>query len=297
VADFGQGLLSAASRGIEAFAEGDLQRRRMEAEMAGRGLIMGQGGKWVRDPAELAREKRQRMGEAQLKLLGSGYEVSPDMFDDEGNLVDSPKVNQEYLRSRNAGMGDPFGLRGMQAMKAQMDLEKALKEQKMGQKLPADKVILLQEGYNIPKELETVSQTLGEVEGSMGPVVGRLRSWNPYDTKAQAADANIRAASQMFGRFMEGGVLRKEDEEKYRKMFPAMSDTPEVAKAKLENVRRLLGEKQKQTVEAMKQSGYDVSGLQAPGQSYEPDVLEYASRHNISPERAKQIKMQRMGAR
>jgi tRNA A37 N6-isopentenylltransferase MiaA len=65
---------------------------------------------------------------------------------------------------------------------------------------------------------------------------------------------------------MEGGVLRKEDEEKYRKMFPQLSDTPELAKAKLQQVDKMLRQKLQKDVAALKSSGYDVGGLEKTNQ-------------------------------
>ena len=109
--------------------------------------------------------------------------------------------------------------------------------------------------------LQDVKATLKAKEDIMGPIEGRARSMNPYDEQAGAMDAQMRAASQAFGRFMEGGVLRKEDEAKYRKMFPQISDTPEVANAKLGVVERLLTQRQRSDVQALKEAGYDVSSI------------------------------------
>jgi hypothetical protein len=144
--------------------------------------------------------------------------------------------------------------------------------------LPADKVLTVNEGNNIPGLLEDVRATISANKDMFGPVAGRLSLMNPYNEKAQTMDSQIRAAAQAFGRFMEGGVLRKEDEDKYRKMFPTMSDTPEVAANKLAIVDRLLSQKQNSNVGALRDQGFDVSGvdksLAVPGV---PKVLEGAS--------------------
>lgn len=62
----------------------------------------------------------------------------------------------------------------------------------------------------------------------------------------------------MFGKFIEGGVLRKEDEAKYRRMFPQLDDTPEVAKGKIENVKRLFKLKNELNERLLKQGGFNV---------------------------------------
>jgi hypothetical protein len=144
----------------------------------------------------------------------------------------------------------------------------------LAKQLPPDKVLSVNEGNNIPSMLQDIKGTLESQKGTFGPISGRLASMNPWGVAAKSADAQMRAVSQAFGRYMEGGVLRKEDEEKYRLMFPGLSDTPEVAKNKLAIAERLLAQKQNSNVDALKQQGYDVSGvdqrLPVPGV---PDVL------------------------
>lgn len=130
-----------------------------------------------------------------------------------------------------------------------------------GRILPANAVLALNEGKAVARILPEVEQAIKENESMFGPVGGRLQGMNPYDEKAQTVDARMRTASQAFGRFMEGGVLRKEDEEKYRKMFPQLSDIPGVAKNKLSIVRRQLAQKYQDDKGALGGSGYDIAGF------------------------------------
>lgn len=141
--------------------------------------------------------------------------------------------------------------------------------------LPPDKVLLVNEGNNIPTMLQDITQTLSSNKDIMGPVVGRLGALNPYNERAQTMDSQVRAASQAFGRYMEGGVLRKEDEDKYRKMFPNLSDTPELADNKLQVVNKILVDKQKSNIKALQDQGFDTAGLDkefAPGKV--PEILK-----------------------
>lgn len=130
-----------------------------------------------------------------------------------------------------------------------------------GKELTANMVKKLNEGNAIPILLDDVSTVLEKNKDIMGPIKGNLASANPYNERAQSVNAQMRAASQAFGRFMEGGVLRKEDEDKYRKMFPKTGDTPEVAESKLATVRRLLIQRQNSDLEAFRQQGYDLTGV------------------------------------
>lgn len=130
-----------------------------------------------------------------------------------------------------------------------------------GKMLPPATVLGLNEGKAVARILPEVEQAIKENESIFGPVEGRARGANPYDRNAQTIDARMRTASQAFGRFMEGGVLRKEDEDKYRRMFPQLSDEKQVAKNKLSIVRRQLAQKYQDDKSALGGSGYDISGF------------------------------------
>lgn len=75
-----------------------------------------------------------------------------------------------------------------------------------------------------------------------GVVQGTLRGMNPFDSEYRQQQAMVDTSRQIVGKAMEGGVLRKEDEEKYKKILPTMQDPPEVALAKLQYVKGILGD-------------------------------------------------------
>ena len=139
--------------------------------------------------------------------------------------------------------------------------EARLSAEEDSEKLPAARVESITEGAAVSRMLPDIEETIIGNSDVFGPIGGRARAANPYDEKSRTIDAQMRASSQAFGRFMEGGVLRKEDEEKYRKMFPQLSDTPDIATNKLAIVRRILSQRYKDVVQSLKGSGYDVSGL------------------------------------
>jgi len=68
----------------------------------------------------------------------------------------------------------------------------------------------------------------------IGPIYG-LQALNPY-SKARQVQADIDRVKQVVGKTLEGGVLRKEDEEKYKKILATMTDTPETAISKVDNL-------------------------------------------------------------
>lgn len=80
---------------------------------------------------------------------------------------------------------------------------------------------------------------LGQEFASSGvnmPFVGGLRGMNPFDTGAQNLQADTARIKQVIGKALEGGVLRKEDEEKYAKILPTLNDSDEVAQHKIDTI-------------------------------------------------------------
>lgn len=96
-------------------------------------------------------------------------------------------------------------------------------------------------GYDAADDLlNDLNSTISTYEGVMGPLVGRGRGANPYDANAMAFKSEMKGVAQMVGRILEGGVLRQEDVPKYEAILPQITDTPEVARRKIDNVRRMV---------------------------------------------------------
>jgi hypothetical protein len=188
------------------------------------------------------------------------------------------------FEAKQQRQADSDQLRSLQIKKTQAelgDLEKPYLETKKGQefvqklekqteiknsqqrKLSANDVLKVNEGAAIPKNLQDIEVLIAQNKDLFDPIRGNLNKLNPYDTRVQTVNANVKAVSQAFGRYMEGGVLRKEDEAKYLKMFPQIGDPPDIASNKLQIIQRLLGSKLQGDVSALKNSGFDVSGIQA----------------------------------
>lgn len=254
--------------------------------MADYGLLAGlaegikSGVQSYQDTKRYNDEQQQKAKQAKMGLLQAGFEEDPttgglkrsalyqqemqdklarDAFErEQKHKFDLERIEAEARTKKSAI--DPLENR-----KKLAEIKKIESETSRGKMLPSDKVLALQEGAQIPTMLQDIKGTLESSKDMFGPVAGRLATANPYNEKAKTADAQIRTAAQSFGKFMEGGVLRKEDEEKYRKMFPNLSDTPEVAANKLAIVERLLTQKQAGSLEGLRASGYDIEGLSKPG--------------------------------
>lgn len=87
-----------------------------------------------------------------------------------------------------------------------------------------------------------------------GPLTG-LRAKNPYDTEAKSLQAEINRVRQVVGKALEGGVLRKEDEEKYKKILPTVTDTKAVANNKLKKLQAKIAQDLNSYVSLQQQTG------------------------------------------
>lgn len=100
----------------------------------------------------------------------------------------------------------------------------------------------------------------GNYDDIIGPVQGRVRKANPYDSRAQVFNSDMMALAQNIGKAMEGGVLRAEDVPKYRAILPNIEDTKETALGKMDSVERMLTDLYGNKVGSYSSAGYNVSG-------------------------------------
>lgn len=80
--------------------------------------------------------------------------------------------------------------------------------------------------------LHDLRQKILDNVDKIGPITG-LAAINPY-SEARKVQADIDRVKQVVGKALEGGVLRKEDEEKYKKILATITDTPETAVYKID---------------------------------------------------------------
>lgn len=86
--------------------------------------------------------------------------------------------------------------------------------------------------------LENLSQILAENPSQVGPIAG-LQALSPW-SGSRKTQAEIDRVRQMVGKALEGGVLRKEDEEKYKKILPTIRDTQDVAQYKIQTLYQMI---------------------------------------------------------
>lgn len=109
------------------------------------------------------------------------------------------------------------------------------------------------------KQLDDLEAAVGQHADSMGPIYGNVGAANPYDTKSQGFQSKLQLATQNIGKALEGGKLAEGDIKRYLRMLPKITDTPDVAKEKIANLRQLTQQRRATDIAAAGNAGYDVA--------------------------------------
>lgn len=123
--------------------------------------------------------------------------------------------------------------------------------------------------------LGSLEKNITDNMDKFGPIAGFVTGFNKWDVVGQSVQASINATKQIVGKYLEGGVLRKEDEDKYGKILPKLTDTSDVALEKLKKVRELVNERISAQRAALESSGYNPALPPAENVIVGPDGNEY----------------------
>lgn len=153
---------------------------------------------------------------------------------------------------------------------------------KESNRLSPNEVLKVEDGYAAYKSANELKDAMVNSMSLFGPLKGRAGALNPYDENAQSLNSAIYAAKQSIGKFLEGGVLRAEDEKKYEKMLPSISDSPSVAQTKLELIYKKLADKAAGYKTSLGRSGYDVSAFDELQKTMIPPVFNKKGKKETS---------------
>lgn len=186
---------------------------------------------------------------------------------------------QEYgLKEKDLGLREKQYASEEKYRSGKLDLEKeelAAKRDIEAAKLAKgqDSKILTGEQTKTLADIDSASQQMSSLEAAvadnadiMGPIAGRISSASPWATKAKAFDAQMKIAAQNIGKSLEGGKLTDSDIMRYREMLPQITDTPDIAKAKIAGVNQLLGQRRGSELDTLKRAGYGVGGFEQVAQ-------------------------------
>jgi len=146
--------------------------------------------------------------------------------------------------------------------KDKIELGKSKEAEQYGKQLTENTIQELSAGQSVPRSMEHIYEIIDKNQDIFGPVYGRVNAANPYDDKSQTIRAKLKTEAQAIGKYLEGGVLRKEDEKKYEEMLPKLSDTPELARNKAALVAQKIKEKFENDYKNLKASKYDVRAFE-----------------------------------
>ena len=134
-----------------------------------------------------------------------------------------------------------------------------------GTKLSDTVIGKLAESKAAVASLRDLRDTLNKNEQYIGPVSG-LQSFNPW-SDAKKAQSEINLVKQRVGKALEGGVLRKEDEEKYKRILATLFDTPSTAIYKVDNLIETFERDTARYVDELRSAGRRVPDSSSSGGS------------------------------
>jgi hypothetical protein len=115
---------------------------------------------------------------------------------------------------------------------------------------------------NVTYTLNLINDKLSKIE-QRGPIVGRIRGANPYDVPAQEIENLVTSVVPGLARgvFGEVGVLTDTDVARYMKLVPNIKTYPELVLREFRNLSDKVLMSKLAKLNALKDSGYDVSGF------------------------------------
>lgn len=212
----------------------------------------------IYDKTVISQEQAPQHVDPETGMLQSGFLVKPS-----GVLT---KAEREQQRLDNQ---DRHQMTMEDLAREGLLLKKQTANKEKGGKLLTDAAVGAMAGYDSAEsQLQDVLAGITRQSENMGPIAGRLSSANPYATDPQAFDATMKTAAQEIAKGLEGGKLSDQDIIRYRKMLPNMSDTPELAKKKVQAFQNLIATKRDAALKNYGAAGYKTgtlgSGARAP---------------------------------
>ena len=108
------------------------------------------------------------------------------------------------------------------------------------------------------KEALSGAGKTGMVAGMKARVPDWATSLTGIGAEAKVTQSLIDQMRQTFGKTLEDGVLRKEDEVKYAKILPKITDSPEVVKGKIPQLVAQMERNRENRLNALEDAGYEV---------------------------------------
>lgn len=208
-----------------------------------------------------------------LKKLGVDYGFKQAGLDLNREKLDFEKGKAQSAEERNAALD-----------KSLIDYRTAQTKSKQGGKtLSNSQAAQFGEADNA---LDLIKDRQAAAEGTDqlgGPIKGRIMGNMPYAAQTKNFKADLDLSRQLIGKYLEGGVLRKEDENKYKDILPTVNDLPSVVAHKWAELYKRVEAKRTAHAKAFQKLGYYV-GDYADGGVSPLDVKAQADSEGASVE-------------
>lgn len=189
--------------------------------------------------------------------------------------------------------------------KKERDIEDAIKKavgiergkQSVGKILPATQAEKFGDAKSTYDQLDSLEETINANKDSFGPIKGLISGHNPYDTKAMVLNAQLWGSLQKIGTYLEGGVLREGDVEKYKKIMPKLGEEPEVSLGKIQLLRKLVADKEREGAGALGDAGYKTKNIKTRKENLPGILLPQEGGLSDEEERRYQELLKKQGGR
>lgn len=210
---------------------------------------------------------KQRLSRGR-KQLGAVDPSLADLYSDDMSAKDIEEDNKSGL-IKNVVTGT-YQRQAAQA-KAKQDLaESKRKESATANKertLPAGTAEGLGGASSSYTAVDDITDILNKNKDITGPGAGLLSEaaakfqMGDRGKAAASLNAELKSRAQIIGTYLEKGKMTDKDVPKYEKMLPAITDSSEVASAKIQNLKRLISLEQKGRAEALRGAGYNTENI------------------------------------
>lgn len=137
-------------------------------------------------------------------------------------------------------------------------------------------------------DLKTLRGTVTDAPGATGTrakvssmAPNWVTEWTGIGATAKSKQAVIDRVKQVIGKALEDGVLRKEDEKKYEKILPILSDVASVVETKLVGLEKAIALRRDRQLEALADAGYDTSKFLQRGAATAPQGKQKIGRFEV----------------
>lgn len=247
-----------------------------------------------RDPnsaeSKMAQELAVSMGLSKDKAMNLSAEKFKDFspaLQKKYEIAQRSLDRKEMSLNRNATKEDRA------AERDQLRQDRLAKEAK-----PSDKQIeAFTDLDNAKSDLTNILGTLGKNAGWTGPVDGNIPNLLVGEDQ-NAWRSAIGKYKDAYRKAITGAGASAQEMARLETRLPSETDTYETFVAKAKEAEKEIARRKDVLANNLTKGGKDISKFREDpvmqsAQSFEPDVLDYASKHGIAPEQAQAIKMQR----